>query len=226
MPNKLKQEGLEEITNEVIRGFETAACSYFAISGGWELYRAPEYFSTVKVAERIAKASGRYVTLEQNVSDAIRWSNESEVERAPELPDKGRFDIAVWGPRETGILGIIEIKEVEYIRYSIIERDIKRVCDAIGGSIQWGIVAWYASVWGGSRKTGAAQLKTRTQSIEQRAREYAASAGVVCKMVDGDMDRQLNDEYGGGVGRPALLAFQRETQDAIVPLDVRSRPTE
>jgi len=206
---------LESIKQDVICGFENAACSYFRISGGWELHRAPEYYSTVKVAEQLAAPPGRYVTLEQSVVDTLNWaSGGSKDQRAPELPDQGRFDIAVWGAGETGIIGIIEIKEVEYIRFSSIERDIVRVCDAMSGTaIQWSMVAWYATVWQGTRrsgkagKSGAAQLNTRTANIEAKAREYAASWEMTCERLCG-AERDLHDEYGGGMGRPELLVFQ------------------
>ncbi len=50
---------LRRLANEVIAGFGEATDLYYRLSGGWELCMAPEYYSTVKIAERLAAANGR-----------------------------------------------------------------------------------------------------------------------------------------------------------------------
>lgn len=86
-----------ELGWDVIAGFNEAADSYMTLSGGWEVYRAPEYYCTVKIAEKLAERNNRYVTLEQNIADALKWTRHSATdERAAMLPQQGRFDIAVW----------------------------------------------------------------------------------------------------------------------------------
>ena len=87
---------LDQLARTVIAGFDDAARAYYRLSGGWEVYRAPEYYCTIKVAEKLAEPGRTYVTLEQNIADALNWSGRSEQSpRTDDLPDHGRFDIAV-----------------------------------------------------------------------------------------------------------------------------------
>ena len=205
---------LQRLANDVVAGFKDAADHYYCLSGGWELYMAPEYYSTVKVAERLAKANGRYVTLEQNIGDTVRWSGprQPRPDARPEqnaLPKQGRFDIAVWGPGDEGILGIIEIKEVDFITYGRVKGDVERVCSALKQtrSLKWGMVAYYGTLWDGKEKSGKDRLDTRTQVIEESAMSYVSGKRLQCARVVGT-DRLLNDDHGG-VGRAEVLVFSR-----------------
>ena len=79
-----------------------------------------------------------------------------------DLPDQGRFDIAVWGPGSTGILGIVEIKEVTFVTYANVKRDVERVCNALtqtesysgDGCVVCVLVGWERE---GRRTEGGAQ---------------------------------------------------------------------
>jgi len=117
------------------------------------------------------------------------------------------------GPGAQGILGVIEIKEVKFVTYANVKRDIQRVCDALRHtrSLKWGVVAWYATLWDGDAKrrepkSGAERLETRTATIETRAKDIAK--GLVCDRFTG-CPRNLDDDYEGGVGRADVLVFHR-----------------
>lgn len=100
---------LQRLGQDVIAGFTNASDRHRTLSGGWEVHMAPEYFCTVKVAENLYKPGSRYVTMEQNITDALRWSGrEGEAAPSGELPRHGRFDITLWDPGSEGILGIVE----------------------------------------------------------------------------------------------------------------------
>ena len=94
-----------EVAAAVLRGFRAADDQYARISGGWRLHTAPEYLATVKIGEQVAEAEGRYVTLEQNINDAVGWSGGTRFRgKQGHLPASGRFDVA-WGRGTEGIPG-------------------------------------------------------------------------------------------------------------------------
>lgn len=207
------EEPLQQLANDAIAGFAEAAELYPKISGGWELHMAPEYYCTVKVAEKLAAPPHRYVSLEENIARALTWSGRpSDAEPTAELPDYGRFDIAVWGPKSEGILGIVEIKEVRFVTFGKLKRDVQRVLRTVKETnIRWGMVAWYASLWDGDAKTresktGIKRLETRTEIVETKARACAQEVGLRCARVPG-CPRPLEDEYQGGVGQANVLVF-------------------
>lgn len=210
------EQSLEQLAKEVIAGFAAAAQDYVNISGGWEVYRAPEYYCTVKVGEKLAGRPGTYVTLEQNIQQALDWSVRREgTEQAARLPEHGRFGIAVWGPGTEGIVGIIEIKEVEFPTYAKVKGDVERVCDALKRTenIRWGMSALHASIWDGDAKSGepksgADRLEERTENMVAGAKEHAKCLGLKCEWVAGCV-REFKDEFQGGVGRADVVVFHR-----------------
>ena len=121
-------ESLQQLALDVIAGFEEAAERYPQLSGGWELHMAPEYYCTVKVAERLCDRELTYLSLEQNIAHALGSGRRTDAEPTDELPNYGRFDIAVWGPGTEGIVGIVEIKEVAFVTYANLKRDVQRFC--------------------------------------------------------------------------------------------------
>lgn len=214
-------EPLQQLALDVVAGFDEAAKCYPELSGGWELHMAPEYYCTVKVAEQLSDREHTYVSLEQNIAHALALSGrQTDAEPTDELPDFGRFDIAVWGPGTEGIVGIVEIKEVTFVTYANLERDVKRVLSTLDQTkIRWGMVAWYASLWDGDAKTresksGKERLETRTEIIETKARDAAQEVECVvgrlkCAHVAGCL-RPLKDEYHqGGVGQANVLLFHK-----------------
>ena len=205
-------ESLQQLALDVIAGFEEAAERYPQLSGGWELHMAPEYYCTVKVAERLCDRELTYLSLEQNIAHALAWSGRrTDAEPTDELPNYGRFDIAVWGPGTEGIVGIVEIKEVAFVTYANLKRDVQRVLHTLDQTkVRWGMVAWYATLWDGDAKTresksGTERLDTRTGIIESNARADAQKFALKCAHFAGS-PRELGDDQGG-VGQANVLVF-------------------
>lgn len=204
---------VRKLAHEVIAGFELAAKLYKDLSGGWEVHRAPEYYCTVKIGEKLYEAGSGYVTLEQNIADTLRWAGGGDARPTRELPRHGRFDIALWGPGSEGIHGIVEVKEVKFVTFGNLSRDVARVCKALTQtkSLKWGMVAYYASLWDGDAKsgepkTGYERLKTRTDKIEAHSKARAKEFDLRFARLKGEQ-HELNDEYKGGVGRAEVLVF-------------------
>ena len=212
-------ESLQQLASAVIAGFEEAAERYPEISGGSELHNAPEYYCTVKVAEQLSGREHTYVSLEQNIAHALAWSGrQTDAGPTDVLPDFGRFDIAVWGPGTDGIVGVIEIKEVRFVTYTKLERDVQRVLGTLKQTkISWGMVAWYASLWDGDAKTresksGTERLKTRTEIIKTKATKATVDldrprVALKCAHFAG-RSRCLGDQQGG-VGQANVLVFHK-----------------
>lgn len=81
-------DSIQQLAWDVIAGFDNAAELYHRLSGGWELHKAPEYYCTVKVAEKLADRENRYATLEQNITETLAWSGGGKGEdRTAYLPD-------------------------------------------------------------------------------------------------------------------------------------------
>lgn len=203
----------EKLAHEVIAGFEHAAEHYYRLSGGWEVHKAPEYYCTVKIGEQLYEAGSGYVTLEQNIADTLRWAGANDAQPTGELPRHGRFDIALWGPGLAGIQGIVEVKEVKFVTFGNLSRDVARVCKAVTQtkSLKWGMVAYHASLWDGDAasgepKSGAERLKTRTENIEKWSRTRATEFNLRLARVTG-RQRKLKDGAKGGVGRAEVLVF-------------------
>jgi len=135
-----------EVAARVLEGFRSADDEYTRISGGWRLHAAPEYFATVTIGNRVAESNRHYVTLEQNINDAITWSGGSGLRgRAADLSASGRFDIAVWGPGTDGIQGVVEVKLGTWFTYANVAVDVRRVCDALARAegLRWGMATFH-----------------------------------------------------------------------------------
>lgn len=204
---------VEEIAGDVLEGFCAADADYTRISGGWRLHTAPEYFATVKIAEHIANKDDLYVTLEQNAKDAICWSGGKlgqGVENA--LSPQDRFDIAVWGPGNQGIKGVVEVKLGTWFTYSNVEVDVRRVCEALerAPNLGWGMSVYYSACWTEVSKTGEARLLERNSNITKSANAYASSRGTRCRSIPGK-PCPVGDWNGleGGCGCAVVLLFER-----------------
>ncbi len=199
----------KRLARKILDALAAADEAYEAMTGGWRLHDAPEYFATVHIARRIAKYLKRYATLEQNINDAVRWSDGKRLDgNEGSLPPQGRFDIAVWGPGDEGIHGPIEVKVGTGFTYSSVSQDVERGCDALreAPALRWGMVAFYFVCWTGKDKSGRARVQDRTTAIVRHAREHAEGEGMSCCEFVGDMMRV---DRGGGRARAAVLLFQR-----------------
>ena len=145
-----KRVKMDEIVNCALEAIDKAHKDYHKWSNGEWLWNAPEYFLTVRIAEKIAKLDkNKFVTMEDNVDyilDEAKAKKSGDIH--PDIRADGRFDIVLWWascePR-----AIIEVKN-GVNAYIKIQEDISRVSrtikDApIGSKIQFGLIAFYTS---------------------------------------------------------------------------------
>lgn len=201
----------EVVARSVLDGFARADAKYRKMSSGWSLHAAPEYYATVGIAGRIAKSD--YVTLEQNVNDAVGWSGGTRFEgKADSLPAEGRFDIAVWRDGDVGIKGVVEVKLGSWFTYENVGGDVRRVCDALGQAkrIEWGMSAFHFACWTEVSKPGAERVRERMENIVRRAGEYAEDQDLRCEAFFGERT-EVEDWNGldGGCAGGAVLVFER-----------------
>ena len=181
------------------------------MSGGWRLHAAPEYFATVTIARSIAKAD--YVTLEQNVNDAVSWSGGTRFEgRAENLPGSGRFDIAVWRGGDEGVKGVVEVKLGTWFTYGNVRGDVSRVCEALDRArgLEWGMSVFHFACWTEVSKTGGERMDERMNNILEGAKRDAAEKGMTCREFLGQRtDVEDWNGLGDGCARSGVLLFER-----------------
>ena len=203
----------ERLALKVLSALADADETYDDMSGGWRLHLAPEYFATVEIARAIAKPGKRYVTLEQNVNDAVGWAKGKRFEgNAGSLPAQGRFDIAVWGSGDDGPRATIEVKLGTYFTYGSVSGDVERSCDALARAprLRWAMSVFHFACWQyegqSSGKSGKARVRDRTKTIVERAKAYAQDKGVACREFVGDMAKTGD----GGSACATVLLFERD----------------
>ena len=182
---------LSEVVDATLRGFSKAQKQYDKLSGGWELCWAPEYLATVNIAEQVYKVAS-YVTIEQNIEEALHGAGRRKDAPAADLPTRGRFDLVVW--EGDGVKGIIEVKMTRYMTYGTVKGDVVRVGEALGraNNLEWGLVAYHNTVWDGSGKRpkpASERIKARSGSIKRRAKAHAADNGLCCTHYLGDLSQ-------------------------------------
>lgn len=204
----------EPVATKTLKGFQRADVQYTAMSGGWRLHTAPECFAVVEIAKQIVKPGSRYVTLEQNINDAVGWSGGKRFQgSAGSLPASGRFDIAIWGAGTDWIQGVVEVKLGRWFTYSSIAGDIERLCEALDRArdLQWGMSAFHFACWTEVEKSGRARLEDRTRKIVHRAKEYAKRNGATCREFLGNPVAVEDwNGLGGGCAGGAVLLFERQ----------------
>lgn len=100
---------------------------------------------------------------------------------------------------------------MKYVTFADVRRDVERVCKALKQTkLKWGMVAYHASLWKGDAKTGepkSAAERLNAHRHNRRERQTAAADfGLRCTRIKG-VDRELDDEYEGGIGRAEVLVF-------------------
>ena len=145
---------------------------YARWSGGDWLWAAPEYMATTAIARALhGLEQVRYVTMENNVHEAIDYAGGSLVGRPnSRLNLQGRFDVVAWNTR--GPRGLIEVKTT-VSGYAQLSPDVQKLKTALkkAPDIRWGLVAYFASFSHGPRKDAKARVVDRTDGIANRASE-------------------------------------------------------
>lgn len=153
-----------KILDACIAGAKAAARKYLRWSGGRSLRAAPESFTQVYVAERLAGVIPA-VTLEEQVKDIINLSN---AERRGRIPGKknGRVDIVLWHKSGRPRI-IVEVKRLS--DHGGATRDIHRIKMLVDRcpSVQAGIVV--AVSHAKSEATLARRFREAASRSESRA---------------------------------------------------------
>ena len=176
-----KQIAIPEIINATLEGFSKAQEIYKDMSGGFWLWQAPEYFITTSVANKIHELPGnKYLTLEYGSSTTIQDAGAKGKGKLPkDIREKGRVDILLWWARGNP-RAIIEIKNQIYSKCQY-EKDIKRIKSLLkhnshNSSLQFGIFAFYASDFSGSRKTAIEKTQDSIYRVFENSKEILGSS--------------------------------------------------
>lgn len=144
------QVSIAAIARGAVNGIVKAQRAYEKWSGGEWLWRAPEYFATVFVAQEISKLDGsKYVTVEHGANAAIVDAGaRGRGKLHHKIRAGGRFDILLWWANETP-RAPIEVK-CQVTRIEKIKADLQRIGNVINRSkqestFQFGVVVFYSS---------------------------------------------------------------------------------
>ena len=164
------------IVKTTLRAIAQAHGDYKSWSGGDWLWKAPEYMATTSIARALHRLPVvKYVTMENNVRDAIEDAGGSLVGRPNrKLNLEGRFDLVVWNTR--GPRALIEVK-TNPRAYAPLCDDIHELCAALAkaADIHWALVAYYDSFRPGEYKNARERLRDHTNGIWQRALDVVPS---------------------------------------------------
>lgn len=165
------QISIAEIAKGALKGIIRAQKEYKKWSGGEWLWCAPEYFSTVFVAQEIAKLEGsKYVTVENCARSAIDDAGAMGRGRLhSKIRANGRFDILVWWADETP-RAPIEVK-CQVASVGKIKTDLHRIEKVLyrnkaASSFQFGMVVFYTSCRDGKGVSAKDKLVKRIENIK------------------------------------------------------------
>ena len=189
----------EDVIKKTLSGIVKAQKDYEAWSGGYWLWKAPEYMLTMYIAKEIWAIPGsKYLTLESKVRENMSEAGGFGRGRLSEnvRPD-GRSDITLYWAGETP-RAIIEVKnQIETINK--IKDDIDRISTMLrnaDSTFQFGLIAFYTSCKdrGEDGKRAKSTIEERLERIESETRdildilgkEYRLSRHDAAIKVDGD----------------------------------------
>ena len=160
----------QPVIRATLRAIGSAQDAYERMSGTW-LQDGAEYFATTYIAQAVFNIPAvRSVTLEHNVSDAIRRAGGDM--RGPPSKDinrNGKFDLTV--SNTVGPRGLIEVKTRIYYRY--ITQDVRELCRALrrGKDLRWGLLAYYTSkkLGDGTPHDARKRVRRQTEEVMRRA---------------------------------------------------------
>ncbi len=142
----------QELVEATLTAINNCQKTYLKWSYNEWLSFAPEYFLTVKIAEKISKINkDKYITLEDNVKKTLDISNaKGRGKISTGTRANGRYDIVIWSGGDDGRpRAIIEVKNCVR-NFNKIEEDILRVCDSLNRkaanstpTLKYGLIAFY-----------------------------------------------------------------------------------
>ena len=135
-----------KIIEACLDGIEESFHTYKKWSGGEWLWNAPEYFITVKIAEKISNINKRQlITLEDNLEYLLNIAGAyKKTSISLDIRLNGRSDIVLWWEDETP-RAITEVKNSVF-GITKIAKDIRRIKSVLNqekkySKIQFGIIA-------------------------------------------------------------------------------------
>lgn len=161
-----------KIARSALKGIIRAQKEYEKWSGGEWLWCAPEYFSTVFVAQEIAKLEGsKYVTVENGAKSAIDDAGAMGRGRLHgKIRANGRFDILLWWAADETPRAPIEVK-CQVAGIGKIKTDLQRIEKVLhrnnaASSFQFGMVVFYTSCRDGKGISAQDKLAKRIEGIK------------------------------------------------------------
>lgn len=142
---------LQSIITAIHEGICKAHNDYYRWSGGLWLWNAPEYLSTVYVAQSIAniKKKKPYLSLEHGVKQALKSAGAGGGTITQKSRPGGKTDILLRWEKDQTPRAIIEIKSHAH-KIKTISEDLNRIHVALhrkksSTSIEFGIIAFHIS---------------------------------------------------------------------------------
>jgi hypothetical protein len=170
----------EDIVTASLKGVVVAQKTYEEWSGEW-LWKAPEYLTTVFVAQKLAKLSApKYITLENSVGKAIEGAGaKGRGKFHSKMRENGRFDILLWWKNGTP-RAPIEVK-CQVLKFDKIRTDVERISEVINrnkskSTIAFGVVAFYSSCGKDHTFSAKEKLEKSLENILQDAKELVGSS--------------------------------------------------
>lgn len=174
---------MSEIVQGALNGVVKAQKSYAEWSGGEWLWQAPEYVTTVFVAQEIAKLDGaKYVTVEHGTKSAMTEAGAiGQGKLHHKIRAGGRFDILLWWADETP-RAPIEVK-CQVVNVEKIKADMQRLEEVVlrkkeDSTFQFGMMVFYTSCNDNNGFTAKEILEKRLENIEADCKKLVASCSV------------------------------------------------
>lgn len=169
---KMPKAPLAKIVKGALDGVVKAHKAYMQWSGGGWLWEAPEYMTTIFVAQEIAMIDGaKYVTLEHSAKGAI---NDAGAKGRGKLHSKiradGKFDMLLWG---TDILPRVPIEvKGQVTSITKIRNDLLRIDKALhrkkdASSFEFGMLIFYTALDDSNGVGAKVNLKNSLASIKK-----------------------------------------------------------
>lgn len=174
----------ENVLAAALRGMVDAQKCYEEICSAW-LTEAPEYYATVRVAERIAKLDGaKFVSLEHSAKGAIVEAGaigRGKLKNA--MRPNGRFDILLWWGNGTP-RAPIEVK-IGVTSIDKIHADIIRIQKVVHhqknkSTIGFGVVAFYSYARSTKSLTAKQKLEAMYINVAKSAKEIVGENCDTC----------------------------------------------
>jgi len=168
----MPQVSMAEIACGALKGIIKAQKEYEKWSGGEWLWCAPEYFSTVFVAQEIVKLEGaKCVTVENSARSAMDDAGAMGRGRLHgKIRANGRFDILLWWAADETPRAPIEVK-CQVAGIGKIKTDLQRIEKVLhrnkaASSFQFGVVVFYTSCRDGKGISAKDKLVKRIERIK------------------------------------------------------------